>query len=316
MPRLSLLFFIISALIMTGAVAGDYTGKKILYINSYHAGYGGSDPITQGVQEVLGETGVELKIIYLDTKRHPDEAFIKNAALAAKTVIEAFQPDVVIASDDNASKYLIMPYYKDAELPFVFCGVNWDASVYGFPYKNVTGMIEVALVAEILNHLQKYADGDRIGFLGGDRLSERKNLEHYKKRFSIDFEKIYFAKTFAEWQQSYLKLQDEVDMIMLTSHVGIPDWDDRKAQTFVEKHTRIPVGTEHTWEMPFALVGVVKDFKEMGTWAAHAALRILDGVPPTRIPITANSRGQLFFNLRIAEKLGIDTAPPLAKTLR
>ena len=46
----------------------------------------------------------------------------------AKAEIDAFKPDVVIAADDNASKYLIEPYFKDAALPFVFCGVNWDAS--------------------------------------------------------------------------------------------------------------------------------------------------------------------------------------------
>ncbi|MEE4378699.1 MAG: ABC transporter substrate binding protein [Candidatus Competibacteraceae bacterium] len=290
-----------------------YAGKKILYINSYHLGYGGSDPITQGVEKVLGETGVELKIIYMDTKRNSGEEFSQQAALQAKAVIEEFQPDVVIASDDNASKYLIMPYYRDADLPFVFCGVNWDASVYGFPYKNVTGMIEVALISEIRRHLEKYAKGTKIGFIAADTLSERKNLDYYVKRFNIDFEKIYLAKTFAEWQQSFLNLQDELDMIMMTSNVGIPDWDDEAAEAFVEENTRIPIGVEHLWEMPLALIGVTKDFEEMGIWSAHAALKILDGIPPDRIPIAANKNGHLWFNKRIANKLGIDEVPPLAQ---
>ncbi len=295
---------------------GDYTGKKVLYINSYHLGYGGSDPITEGVNKVLADTGVELRIIYMDTKRNPSEAFIQQAASDAKAILEEFRPDVVIASDDNASKYLIMPYFKDAKLPFVFCGVNWDASVYGFPYTNVTGMIEVALVPEILAHLRKYSNGDRIGFLAGDRLSERKNLEHYVKRFSIDFEKIYFAKTFSDWKQYFLNLQAEVDMVMMTSHAGITDWDDQEARTFVEKNTKIPVGVEHRWEMPFALVGVAKDFEEMGIWSAHAALKILEGVPPAKIPITANRKGHLLFNSRIAEVLDIATIPPLAEVVQ
>ncbi|NJN48193.1 MAG: ABC transporter substrate-binding protein [Candidatus Competibacteraceae bacterium] len=298
----------------TDAVAEQpYAGKKILYINSYHLGYGGSDPITQGVEKVLGETGVELKIIYMDTKRNSGEEFSQQAALQAKAVIEEFQPDVVIASDDNASKYLIMPYYKDAELPFVFCGVNWDASVYGFPYKNVTGMIEVALVSEIRRHLDNYAKGKRIGFIAADTLSERKNLNYYVERFNIDFEKIYLTKTFAEWKEKFLSLQDEVDMIMMTTSAGIPDWDDEAAKNFVEENIRIPVGVEHLWEMPLALIGVTKDYEEMGIWSAHAALKILDGVSPDRIPIAANKNGYLWFNKRIAAKLGIDEVPPLAQ---
>ncbi|MBK7543634.1 MAG: ABC transporter substrate binding protein [Candidatus Competibacter sp.] len=311
------LWLLLGMLAVIGAAFSQtYEGKKILYINSYHVGYEGSDPITQGIEAVLKKYPIELQIIYMDTKRNPAEDFSQAAALKAKAVIEEFRPDVVIASDDNASKYLIMPYYKDAELPFVFCGVNWDASVYGFPYKNVTGMIEVALVSEIFRHLKKYAKGNRIGFIAGDTLSERKNLEYYIKRFDIEFSKIYFATTFEEWKQSYLKLQDEVDMAMMTSHVGIVDWNDQEARAFAENHVKIPIGTEHRWSIPFALVGVAKDFEEMGAWSAYAALKILDGVAPSKIPITANKKGQLLFNVRMAEKLGIDTVPPLAELVR
>ncbi len=303
-------------LVASAASAQDYRGKKILYVNSYHPGYEGSDPITEGIQSVLGKHKVDLKIIYMDTKNNPSNEFSEAAALKAKAAIEEFKPDVVIASDDNASKYLIVPYYKEADLPFVFCGVNWDASAYGFPYKNVTGMIEVALVSEILKHLNKYAKGKRIGFIAGDTLSERKNLEYYIKRFDINFEKIYLAKTFEEWKQSYLKLQDEVDMALMTSHVGIAGWNDREARDFAENHAKIPVGTEHRWSMPFALVGVAKDFDEMGVWSAHAALKILDGVPPSKIPVTANKKGQLLFNARMADRLKVGGTPPLAEILR
>lgn len=312
------LWRLLAALFMIGAAFAQaaYEGKKILYINSYHIGYEGSDPITDSIKAVLKNYPIELKIIYMDTKRNPAEEFSKVAALKARTTIEEFRPDVVIASDDNASKYLIMPYYKDAELPFVFCGINWDASIYGFPYKNVTGMIEVALVSEIFRHLKKYAKGDRIGFIAGDTLSERKNLEYYIKRFNIQFSQIYFAKTFDEWKKGYLKLQDEVDMAMMTSHVGILGWDDAQARDFAEQHVKIPIGTEHRWSIPFALMGVAKDFEEMGSWSARAALKILDGVPPSKIPITANKKGQLLFNARMAEKLGIGSIPSLAEIVR
>ena len=300
---------------LLATAAQDYVGKKILYVNSYHLGFAGSDPVTEGIESVLDDTGVELRIVYMDSKRNPAEEFIKNAALEVKAVIETYAPDVVIASDDNASKYLIMPYYKDADLPFVFCGVNWDASVYGFPYTNVTGMVEVALVQEIMRQLKNYSKGDRIGFIAGDRLSERKNLKYYVERFHIRFDKVYFAKTFDEWKQAFLSLQREVDMVMMTNHVGIQGWNDRLAQAFVHEHIRIPVGSEHRWEMPLALIGVVKDFREMGTWSAHAALKILDGVPPSHIPITANRKGQMLFNMRIARRLGITDAPPMATVL-
>lgn len=311
------LALVLLASVALGAVAADYAsdyaGKRVLYVNSYHLGYPGSDPIAEGIAAVLDPLGISWRTLYMDTKRNPAEDFSRAAALRVRGEIAAMDPDVVIASDDNAAKYLIAPYYRDAGLPFVFCGVNWDAAVYGFPYRNVTGMVEVALVPEILAHLRRYAKGERIGFIAGEHLSERKNLEHYRARFGIRFERVYFAATFAQWQDAFLRLQDEVDMVTMTSHAGIGDWDQAAALAFVERHTRVPVGTEHEWEMPLALVGVLKDFREMGEWSARAALMILDGTPPTRIPIAANQRGRLMFNPRIAARLGIAELPPLAE---
>jgi hypothetical protein len=101
----------------------------------------------------------------MDTKRHKGNEFIQAAAQKAKSEIESFQPDVVIASDDNASKHLIQPFYKDADLPFVFCGVNWDESVYGYPYKDVTGMVEVSGVKELIDLLKQFSKGERLGLL-------------------------------------------------------------------------------------------------------------------------------------------------------
>ena len=116
-----------------GIAFSAHAAKRVLYIDSYHEGYEWSDGVTEGVRSVLDNAGVSLKVFRMDTKRHTDEGYKKNAALRAKEIIASYHPDVVIASDDNASKYLIMPYFKNASLPFVFCGVNYNADDYGFP---------------------------------------------------------------------------------------------------------------------------------------------------------------------------------------
>lgn len=310
--RVSILLFACLILGQT-ALAENSTAKKILFVDSYHQGYLASSHIVSGVKEALADHNIHFKLIEMDSKRNPEPADIKDAALKAKAVIDEYKPDVLIACDDNAAKYLIEPFYKNSNLPIVFCGINWDASIYGFPFQNMTGIIEVALVSEIIRHLRKHSKGNRIGFLGGDRLSERKNREYYQKRFNIDFTKTYFASSFEQWQRSFAKLQDEVDMLITTTHVGITGWDDASAQTFVEKHVKIPVATEHHWEMPYALVGIAKDYKEIGLWSGHTALKILAGVPPNQVSITSNKKGKLFFNTRIAKILGITKVPELAE---
>jgi len=295
------------------ALAENSTSKKILFVDSYHQGYTASSHIVSGVKEALNNQNIHFKLVEMDSKRNPEPADIKAAALKTKAIIDEFKPDVLIACDDNAAKYLIEPFYKNSDLPIIFCGINWDASIYGFPFQNMTGIVEVALVSEIIRHLRKHSKGNRIGFLGGDRFSERKNRQYYQKRFNIDFAKTYFVSSVEEWQRSFAKLQNEVDMLIITTHAGIKGWDDAGAQTFVEKHVKIPVATEHEWEMPLALVGITKDYKEIGLWSGHTALKILAGVPPNQIHITSNKKGKLFFNIRIAKILGITEVPELAE---
>ncbi|CAN2044818.1 ABC transporter substrate-binding protein [Candidatus Magnetomoraceae bacterium gMMP-1] len=295
--------------------SGYYAGKKILYINSYHLGYKWSDKIINGILEALKNTRLSLKVIYMDTRRNQSETFKKSAALKAKAVIENFKPDVVIASDDNASKYLIMPYYKDTDLPFVFCGVNWDASVYGFPYKNTTGMVEVLPIPQLIHHISKYARGKRIGFFSSDVFTEQKIVKEVPKLLNIKYSKVYLVKNFKEWKEKFLRLQDEVDMIIMSNFIGIKNWDDKIAQSFVEKYTKIPTGTMTSWNMYLVLLGVTQIPEEQGQWAAKAALKILDGIPPHRIPITHNKQGKLFFNKRIAKKLGIIDIPAGAEVI-
>lgn len=313
--RVILMLVAISQLVTSIPVlAGSYTGKKILHIDSYHRGNAWNDGIADAVRETLRDTGVELKIIHLDTKRNKSRKFKEAAALKAKAFIEAFQPDLVTTSDDNAAKYLIMPYYKDAELPFVFCGVNWDASVYGFPYKNVTGMVEVSPIPQIIRLLKQYAKGDRIGYLTEDTHTKRKELEYHRKMFDIRYDSVYLVKSFDEWQRSFLQAQEEVDMLMLMGVAALTDWNHEEAKILAEQNSMIPAGTDFGWLMHYALIGVGKLPQEQGRWVARAALKILDNVSPSEIPLSYNTEGKLYFNPRIGARLNINKTPPLATT--
>jgi ABC-type uncharacterized transport system substrate-binding protein len=291
----------------SNAVSKSYSGKKVLYIDSYHQGYAWSDGIVKGVQNKLKGTDIQLKMIYLDTKRNTAEDFKKAAAVKAQAVINNFKPDVVIAADDNASKYLIKPYYKDADLPVVFCGVNWDAKVYGYPYKNVTGMVEVTPIPILIEQLELYAKGNRIGFIGPDILTARKEVENYRKVFGLEPIE-YFAKDYEDWKKGFLKLQKDADMLIVDSDGGL--YSDHKAdyEDFVLRNSRIPSGTCYDFMAPLSLIGVVKVAEEQGFWAADAALQILDGTSPAKIPITTNKRAKLFINKKIGDAMGIDLA--------
>ncbi len=169
----------------------EYQDKKILIVHSYHAEIEGVIEKNRSFIDNFEKVGIEYKIIYMDTKRNTNEEFKLNAALDAKITIEEYEPDVVITIDDNAFKYLIMPYYRDGDLPVVFVGRDWDVSVYDVPYSNTTGMISVALVSELIEHLKEYANGERIAWLGQDTFTERKVIKAYREILDIDMATYY-----------------------------------------------------------------------------------------------------------------------------
>ncbi|MDO9582568.1 MAG: ABC transporter substrate binding protein [Desulfomicrobium sp.] len=285
--------------------ADSVVGKKVLFVSSYHDGLAGADDVVAGVKEGFQGSGVNMTFTYMDTKRNPSESFAKETALRIKAEIERLRPDIVIASDDAAAKYLIQPYYRDVDLPIVFCGVNWDASVYGFPSRNVTGVNEVELVPQMLRMLKVYARGDRMGYLAADTLPERKNIEFHQKLFGLTYSTGHFVKTFDEYKAAYLQLQKDADLIVMLSPSGITGWDDAEAKDFVLKNATIPSGAMVPWAAPYSLLTFSQILKEQGTLASGIALRILRGERPMDIPITENTGGTLFINMPIAMHLGI-----------
>jgi ABC-type uncharacterized transport system substrate-binding protein len=297
----------------TPAHAQSLKGKKVLFLNSYHEGYEWSDGIASGVKTVLGPTGAQVKFHNMDTKRHQDEAFRKEAGKKAREEIESFKPDLVIAADDNAVKYVLVEGYKDAKVPFVFCGVNWDASKYGLPYKNATGMVEVALVKELLDNLRVYAKGNRIGFLTVDSETERIEGPWYTKQLGLSFAREKYVKTLAEWKDEFLKMQSEVDVLLLGNYSGINDWNEADATAFALANSKVPSGGMYDFMMPYSMLGLVKVAEEQGIWSAKAAVDILKGASPASIPVVRNKQGKTMINLKLAQKGGIVFKPELVR---
>jgi ABC-type uncharacterized transport system substrate-binding protein len=281
-----------------------HAAKRVLYVDSYHEGYEWSDGITDAIKEVLGTAGVNLKIFRMDSKRVSDEPSIKNAALQAKELITAFNPDVVIASDDNAAKHLIMPYYRNASLPFVFCGVNYSAEAYGLPCSNVTGMLELPPAIKLIYSLKHFKRIVKVGYLASDTETERKDGEYTKRDVREDYIERY-AKTFDQWKIEFNRMQNEVDILIVGNNAGIKGWDYAAAERFALENTRIPTGCLLDWMAPMAFLGATRSAREQGAYAATAALKILDGTPPSGIPLVGNVEADIVINLKIAKKLGI-----------
>lgn len=296
------------------AHASPHTGKRILWVESYHEGLDWTVGIARGVHAVLKNTSATLRVVHLDTKRNTSPEHAVHAGERAMAILREFKPDVVMASDDNAQRFFVVPYLKNSAIPVIFSAVNWDASEYGYPAPNVTGMIEVHLLSEAVGMLRKFARGDRIGCLAADSESERKNLHIYATRTPHAPLNVRLLKDFQEFAPSLDALQRESDMLILGGNGGIVGWDDTEAKNICTASTRIPTGSFDEYMSPFAIFTFSKNPEEFGQWMAATALRVLEGESPADIPMVENRQVRLIVNLKLAQRAGLVLPVSLLKT--
>jgi ABC-type uncharacterized transport system substrate-binding protein len=279
--------------------------NRIFWLESYHEGYAWTDSLKTAIMSTLYDKDVELEIFHMDTKRKKSEKAIRTAAQKAVSLIKSYKPDIVIASDDNASKYVVMPYFKDASLPIVFCGVNNSVDKYKYPYTNVTGIIELDPISNLVFSLSRFKSVHTVGYLAGDTNTSRILYDMYSTQQARFLCKQYLVTTFDGWKTAFMRAQKEVDILIVGNISAIKGWDDSSAQEFVMSQTEIPTGCLLEFLTPLAFIGCLKLPEEQGRWAAQTALKVLDGTPISDIEVAKPHEYKLIINNKIAEKLGI-----------
>lgn len=293
-------------LYLGAALPGTVLAQKCLFISSYHQGYAWSDGVERGLRSVL--TGkCELKQFDMDTKRHKDLAYIQAKGLEAKQLIERWQPDVVITADDNAAKFVIQAHFKDHATPFVFCGVNWTVEEYGFPFRNVTGMVEIAPIQPLLERVKALQSRHaRAIYIGANTRTETKNLARFAQaaeRNGIELDS-RLVDTADEWLAAY-HLAQQYDFIIMGSNSGIREWDEGRIRAAILPESRRLSITSHGWMMPYTMLGYTKVPEEQGEWSGKAALSILGGTQPADIAIVPNKKWDIWTNTSLLAASGI-----------
>ncbi|NQY21664.1 MAG: hypothetical protein HRT40_10225, partial [Campylobacteraceae bacterium] len=232
-------------------------------------------------------------------------SLIQLEAIKIKKLIKEYKPDLIIASDDIANKYLVSKYYKNSSIPFVFIGVNWSIKEYNYPYNNVTGQIEVALVLELIKELKKYTKNKKIAFLSANTYTDKKVLIHYKKILKIDFDEVILINNFKEWKHSYKILQEKADILIFRNNSGIKNWDKNKAKEYIYNNTTIPTGSINSNMSEYVLINFAKDNYEFAIYASETAIKILAGTLVKDIPISKNKRAKITLNMELAKRLNI-----------
>jgi ABC-type uncharacterized transport system substrate-binding protein len=279
---------------------------KVVYINSYHQGFPPSDQITAGVFESLPSDSFEIASFFMDTKRNPSEEYIKGKAEELLDSIRKLDPDVLIASDDNAMKYLVVPNFQENPLPIVFCGVNWTTDQYDLSGINITGVLEILPIVDLVRTLRPYyPEMRRLLVLNENTTTSRKTkplLDTLLGNSGIEVTQ-KLVDDFDSWKSVFTHANEAYDIIYLQTRGAIRGWDQNQAIKHIDQHIKVPLVTCEDFMMPYAVFGLTQLSEEQGMLAAEKVKAILNGESPKNIPITKNSLSRVWINPRLAEKI-------------
>ena len=293
---------------------------RILVIHSYHEGYDWVQGINKGLAAHF-KPDAPRRLFYMDTKRHPDEAWKKKAAAEAKSVIAEYRPRVVIAVDDNAQKYVVSSFVGRSRIQFVFCGVNADPNEYGYPAENVTGILERAYPQQVFQMLKKIMPtAENVAWVSDESATSDLLMPRVRKladsgKLPLNITGYSRPVTFEQWQKTiayYDKTPGIQALLIPLYHTVKSMTDDKSVQPstvmrWTIAHTRKPI--LGFW--PFstddgALCAVAVDPFEHGKVAALMANQILAGKKASDLPMLINKNGYVIINLKSANRLGID----------
>lgn len=282
--------------------------KSILYINSYHEGYGSSDDIARGIFETLEGKEIDLEVIYMDTKRNLEPEYIERISRQIANSIKQKSPDLIIASDDNAVAYVVSAYLKDVPTPVVYCGVNWTADQYDLPESHITGMLEVLPFEQGIELTKTFhPEIQNVYVLSENSNSEQKNIEYIAEICdALDLDLHYkLVEDFDAWKEGFLEGNESSDLVYIPTNGAISDWDDEQAIIFIKENIQKPVMSCDDFMMPYCVFGLTKVQSEQGVWAAETAISILEGKDPATIPQAKNKQTQIWFNPTLADIINI-----------
>lgn len=202
-------------------IAQDKT--KILVLHSYTPGYSWSDDINLGITRTFDNNeAVKSAYHYMATKDASADQKRRAQKIAHRRIAD-FQPDIILAIDDNANSLVAKDYVNRDDIDIVFAGVNGSVAPYGYEgAPNVTGIYErkpVGALVELIHILNRYDERASTAlFLSDTSASAGHDAEHMQSADwggDIVFKGHIATDSFAEWKDIVRTLPADVDYLLI-----------------------------------------------------------------------------------------------------
>lgn len=294
----------------------DRKPEEVLVLNSYHPFFPWTDSIVDGILTEFekAEMKIEVSVEYLDTKNHaPSEIFPQLFALY-KQKYKNKEFDVIISTDNNAFDFLLQ-YRQDLfmSVPIVFCGLNNadDSMLQG--REQITGVVEgFDMRGTIDLVLTLHPQTKQIAVISDATPSDdanRRQLEHIKPLYKNSVRFIDFIGMPApQLREALQRLPESTVIFFLNYYRDIEGevYTLEEGMSIVSDSCDFPIYS--MWRDKIesgALGGISTSGNLQGKNAAALALKVLEGVATTDIPVIKESPNVSMFNWKQMQRFGI-----------
>lgn len=292
--------------------------KEVLLLHSYHKGYEWTDSITKGVEKGLFYSQVEITHEYMDTKRVYNKTYLKSLFQLYKNRYINRKFDVIIASDNNALKFL--NNYSDklfVNTPIIFCGINnFDKQIFfnSNIAKRTTGVVEEVDIEKNIQLIQKLHPNRKKLLVINDTtttgLGMKKEFykiyDKYKNSFDIEYIDKFKIESLREKVKNLDNNSVILFMLLFKDETGkVFTFSDGLKQ--IEKNTEVPIyGLWDFYITKGLMGGYVTSGYEQGLYASNMARGVLLGRDIATIPIIEKSPNRYMFDYDKLTKFNID----------
>ncbi len=300
-----------TALIASGAMAADLSGKKVVVVGSVHeakAAETGYLLVRDGINEGFKASGITpiyqwAEMTYLTTDEEKTKA--GDAAIAKA---RAEKPDLIIILGDDALKFVGA---RIDDIPIVFAYIWGAPNASGMPKNNVTGIIRASYAADIWRMANKLFGAKTVGMISKGSASMegvKKVLEgrapFLEKESGVLFKGMVLCETFPEWENAVTTFQYDFIYLADTSRI-VKDGKELPRQELVRwtvDNAKVPVIAAADSDVEAGgLFSIVTSERAMGGLTAETAVEILNGAAPSQV-YKQSKKGKLLVNAKTAQK--------------
>ncbi len=309
------------------ADASDSRLRHVLFLSSYQPGLAWSDDLVRTTATVLEAQPypVELWVEHMDSRRFTgpeyEEAFTSLLALK----YDALKLDAIVAADDAALTFVRARHARlFPGVPVVFLGINDAALVDALDRRVFTGVREAFRNDEFLDLALALRPGTRRFIIISDATeTARARLHEYRevatRRRDVEF--LFLDGSELDFETIAGRLRTESrpdDVVVVTSF-----YRDRTGRYFprgeaVElflEASRAPAVTPSTNALGLGLLASSENGgPRHAERAAALLLRVLEGIPPDRIPVEIDHMQRFVVDHEQMVRWGVDARllPPSA----